>query len=85
MPIKTPLLGIEEMRKAVRLFNCLNETFNQKYSSEELLKIARACWASEYDILPDEWTSRQVKQALEGKVPAWEDNDGDLVPLYPHH
>lgn len=63
--------GIELVRYAARLFDYCNETFNQQYSAEELLKIADACQKSEYDFLPDTWEDRQIKEAIAGKVPRW--------------
>ncbi len=65
--------GIELLRYSVRLLDSCLETFNQKYSAEELLKIAEMMQKSEWDIYPDAWTARQVKEALKGVVPQWTD------------
>ncbi len=77
---KSPDLGIDELRKAVRVLGGMNETFNQRFSAEELLKLCRACWASEWDITPDRWTEDQVQAALKGEVPRWEDCGKPVLP-----
>jgi len=54
------LPGVEELRRAVRLFDGCNESFNwpatrHVWTAEELVNIARACWASGWDVWPDQW------------------------------
>lgn len=63
------LAGIEELRRAVELLDRNNEGSNAGFSAEELLNIARACWASGWDVWPDEWTSQQVEAAAKDKTP----------------
>jgi hypothetical protein len=75
------LTGIEEMRRAVALFGNCNESFNQRFTAEELVTPYRAYKASEWDITPDKWTETQVWEALnQGFVPVWED---DETPAFP--
>jgi hypothetical protein len=62
-----PLDGIEELRRMVNLFNNTTESFNQRYTVEQLVLIYRAYQRSEWDITPDYWTPKEVKLALEGK------------------
>lgn len=71
--------GIELLRKVVNFFNHCNETFNYRWTPEELVKLAQACWKSEWDIFPDEWTERQLYEALNGRAPQWE------IQGRPHH
>jgi hypothetical protein len=63
--------GIEELRRMLRVFNDCVEDFNMRYSFDELVKLYRAFRACGWEITPDEWTDRQVKEALRGKVPTW--------------
>ena len=49
------------------------------YTTEQLLKIYRAQLASGWDFLPDQWTSRQHREALKGIVPQWDENE---MPIY---
>lgn len=73
-------LGIDELRLLVSNLNACNETFNQEHTAEELLKIGRALWASEWDILPDAWTAQQVQAAIDhGTVPTWSDGEHALA------
>lgn len=81
--------GIELVRYAKRLFSDCNETFNQKYTADQLLKIADACSQSRWDIYPDEWEERQIQEALCGIIPDWEE-DGETpkykeCSLYPNN
>lgn len=78
---ETELTGIELLRYAVKLFNGCRESCNEQYTAEQLLNIAKAMRRSEWDIMPDEWTSKQRFEAsCKGKVPSWTEIDGELVP-----
>jgi hypothetical protein len=78
-------VGIDELRGAVKVLGACNESFNQRFSAEELLRIYRALLACDWDILPDQWSDRQVRQArLYGVVPQFQlDAKGRNVPHYP--
>lgn len=67
--------GIDELRKAVKMLDACNETFNQQFSAVELLRLAKAQQASAWCFFPDEWSDRQVSEALEGIIPAWNDDE----------
>lgn len=72
--------GIELLRRVVHLFDTCNETFNYRWTPEELLKLAKACWASEWDFYPDQYTERQLYEALTyGRPPKWDDKE---KPVY---
>ena len=64
--------GIDQLRSAVAAYAYCNESFLQQFTAAELLTI-RACWlASEWDFFPDQWTTRQLREALEqGRAPTW--------------
>jgi hypothetical protein len=72
--------GIDELRRAVRMLSCVNETFNQQYNASDLLKIVD-CWArSTHDISPDQWTEKQLRNAVcMNKAPSWDDKE---QPVY---
>jgi hypothetical protein len=67
--------GADEMRLIVRNMNRARESFNSEYTSEELLQLYRMQWASGWDISPDQWTPRQVREALAGRAPQWDENE----------
>jgi hypothetical protein len=70
------LTGIEVLRRAVAMFNDCDETFNQQYTTEDLLKIAVCQLKSEYDYYPDQWTKKQLRDAIHlGKAPRWDDKE----------
>jgi len=71
--------SIEKVRAMVRLFDNCNESFNQRFSVEELAKLHRAYVNCAWDIAPDRWEERQVKEALKGKVPVFDENEN---PVY---
>lgn len=75
------MTGIDELRNAVSLFDGCHESFNQSernpFTAEQLLQIYRMhqkC-ECECDFYPDEWTYRQVKEALAGKPPQWDEEE----------
>lgn len=71
--------SIDALRGAVNLFDHCNESFNLKYTADELLKIYfMHCFADD-DYFPDQWTEKQVKQALKGHIPKWDQDDN---PIY---
>jgi hypothetical protein len=83
----TPKLhGIDELRRAVRLFDNCNETFNQQFSPADLLLLADACVRSGWDFIftPDQWDERQIAEALKGTAPNWREGGGRLgyTPVY---
>ena len=61
--------GIEEMRLLVQNAGyCVESTFDD-FTAEQLLKIFRACWASEWDLYPDVLTRAELRYAAKhGKL-----------------
>lgn len=73
--------GAELLRKAVNILNYCRESFNDQFSAEELLKLVTIHLQSGWDFLPDEWTDRQINEALtHNRIPQWDDNER---PIYP--
>lgn len=72
------LSGIDFLRNMVQAISYCNEDFLCRYTVEQLLAIWEACLASEFDMYPDQWTPAQVRAALRGWVPAW-DEDGKPI------
>lgn len=76
----TELTGIDQLRAAVAAFNGCNESFLQRYDANDLLKLWRAWRASEWDIYPDQWSARQLRDAIcLGKPPRFNADDSPAV------
>ena len=67
--------GADELRLIVSNLNATREGFSDSYTAEQLIQIGRMLLASEWDIYPDQWTARQVKEALKGRPPTWDDQE----------
>ena len=65
------MTGAELLRLIVSNLNTTRESFNDQFSLEELVQIHRMFYLSDWDIYPDDWTKRQVKEALRGVPPQW--------------
>lgn len=72
------LTGAEKLRRAVLALGSCRESFLEQYSATQLLAIHRAWALSDWDYPPDVWERKQVRQALRGVVPQW-DEDGEPV------
>lgn len=55
---------IEVMRHMVDLFSGCSESFNARFTLDELMALFMAYAFSEWDILPGGWTEAQVQDAL---------------------
>jgi hypothetical protein len=56
--------GIEELRRAAKALSWCNESVLQSIgSAERVLNVARAMWASGWDLYPDQWTPQQIEIA----------------------
>lgn len=75
-------MTVEELRRAMRVIDMMHEGFNQEYTAQELLRLMVVCWASGWDVLPDEWTTQQCGEALAfGTAPRFEERPGGLHAL----
>jgi hypothetical protein len=72
--------AIEHLRLMVRNFDGCRESFNQRFTAEQLLKLHKAWMLSEWDISPDRWADWQVGNALSGLVPEWDSDGNPVVP-----
>lgn len=68
------LTGADLLRRVVGNMNATREGFNHEFTAEQLIQIGKMLLLSEWDILPDRWTKRQVKEALAGTPPRWTDS-----------
>lgn len=72
---------IEELRHMVRNFNNCRESFNERFTIEQLITIHRAWMASGWDIYPDAWEPEQVEEALQGIPPQWHtETEKPIIP-----
>ena len=69
------MTGAELLRLIVANLNATTESFNDQFSLEELVQIHRMFYLSEWDIYPDCWTKRHIKEALQGTPPQWTRNE----------
>jgi hypothetical protein len=68
--------GMDKLRRAVQALNSCRESFLDRFTSEELLRIHEMWEDSEWDFYPDQWTRSQVVDAMHyGIPPAWRDRD----------
>jgi len=74
------LAGVELIRAIADMTRWTSEDFWAGMSAEQVVAIGRAHRDSEWDFLPDRWTTRQVEEALAGVVPRWAGDDEQ--PIY---
>lgn len=61
--------GIEMVRRAVRVANMTRESSFDGFSAEECLRLISACWASKWDVLPDDLLlSERIHAASHGRL-----------------
>jgi len=75
----TTQTGMEQLRALVNAFDHCRESFFDPFTPVQLLAIHAAWMASKWDYRPDSWTGRQVREALRGIAPQWND---DSSPRY---
>jgi len=63
--------GIEELRRAANVSGWARESVYDGFTAEECLNMIRACWACEWDVLPDGLTDEERRGAARrGKLSA---------------
>ena len=73
---------VEELRRAVRIIDMMRESFNEKYTAQELVRLMVVCWSGDWDVLPDDWTAQQCGDALAfGSVPRFEESPSGFHAL----
>lgn len=61
--------GADELRRMVRVLNMCREDAIDGYTAEELVILVRACWASDWDVLPDDLSEAQASAVLDLGAP----------------
>lgn len=65
------LSGSDLLRLVVQNMDRCGTDFNQRFTAEQLIQLHKMFLESEWEIYPDQWTERQLREALAGKVPRW--------------
>lgn len=73
---------LERLRHMVDSFNSNNETQNDSWTLPQLVAIYEAWMQCGWDIHPDNWTPRQITEALDGIAPDWTETTARCAPLY---
>lgn len=77
------MTGANELRHVVRMIDDWPESFNDRFTAGELLMLAAALRASDWEIGPWLWTSRQLADALRGHAPRFVETErGEFRPVY---
>ena len=71
--MKTTQTAIEILRDMVAGFDRCDESFNDRFTLPELVRIWDAWAQCGFDYYPDQWSDRQVREALRGIAPNWDD------------
>lgn len=71
--------AIERMRDVVRLFNACSEEFASRFTEKQLVTLWLAYRACGWDITPDSWSEQQVKDALKGRAPDFDEKTEEPV------
>jgi len=71
--------GVELIRAIADMTRWTSEDFWAGMTAEQVIAIGRAHRDSEWDFLPDQWSPRQVAEALVGITPRWAGEDEQPV------
>jgi hypothetical protein len=78
----TGMTGAEILRLAVSNIDRCRESFLDEFTAGQLLKLCRALWLSDWDIYPDQWTKRQIRDALAGISPSFNGSERATYPTF---
>jgi hypothetical protein len=67
----TTQTAIDAMREMVAAFDQCRESFNERFTLPELVRIWDAWNQCGWTFYPDQWADRQVREALRGIAPNW--------------
>jgi hypothetical protein len=85
-PLAKPKLydsPIDLLRHMVNSFDWCDESFLEHKTIPQLLNIYQCWMRCGWDIMPDEWTQRQVMEAMRGICPDWVEQRGvGLKPVF---
>lgn len=76
---KADLMPAQLLRIIVGNMDNTREGLNDRYRFDQLLCIYLAHYLCAWDFYPDQWTARQLREALRGIVPCWNDRE---QPIY---
>ena len=68
------LTGVEKLRRMLNVFSTCNETFNTRWSVEQLESLYDAYMNCGWDITPDRWSEQQLRDVFAGVVPVFGDD-----------
>jgi hypothetical protein len=63
---------IDMLRHIVESFNSCKESFMDDKTIPQLMNIYNCWMRSGWDFYPDQWSPKQVKEAMDGIVPDWD-------------
>jgi hypothetical protein len=69
------MTGAAFLRLLVQNLGACREGFLDPFTVEQLIQIGRMHLISPWDFYPDQWTARQVKEALAGNAPHWTNDE----------
>lgn len=68
------LTAPDKLRRMVRALDRWTESSIDRFTLPELVQIFRMCVASPWSYPVEDWTERQIAEALNGTPPNWSDN-----------
>lgn len=76
--------GLERLQRTVRVLEYCRLDWVDQFSATDLLKIVDAHLRAGWDVFPDSWSRRQLREAISHGTPAAfrEDYSGRLIPVY---
>jgi len=76
--------AVEVLRRVADMCDRSPETFNQRFTIAELVRLWQVSQLCEWDYYPDQWSAEQVEAALgDGAVPTFDENDDERRFHYP--
>ena len=82
--------GPDRLRRVVSNMDHVRESFNERFTPLQLVaiyealaasEIYEALAASEWDIYPDAWSPRQIREALQGVPPDFDEEGRAVYPM----
>lgn len=73
---------IDMLRGMVETLDHCNEGFLSDKTIPQLINIYHCWMRCGWDIYPDEWETKQVKEAMRGICPDWIETRTELKPVY---
>lgn len=77
------MTAIERIRHLANVSGDVRESLWDDLTRDQIFAIFDAWMASGWDFYPDQWTERQLQDALAGIVPQWDNNEEPIYPPEP--